>query len=139
MSQLLFEDPWILAATPTLFTSQVNNDAGNIGSPCSIDKDAFWAAHRNQLPVHYAVYLGDCATKKGASANVETIFSGAKQLTDAANRLCDPNLEAYVKNHNNWQYEWLRPSIHDIVCAYYTAHGPGQSNSVESGSSSESE
>ena len=67
--------------------------------------------------------LGDCASKKAASANVETVFSGAKKLADSASTMDDDLLGAYVINHINWQYEWLRPTVHDIVCQYVAMHG----------------
>ena len=89
----------------------------------SFDKSAFWVKNRDKLPIHYAVYLADCASKKAASANVETIFSGAKQLSDSATTMDDDVFGAYVFDHVNWQYEWLRPSVHDIVCAYLALHG----------------
>ena len=38
---------------------------------------AFWAEYKNVLPIHYRTYLAEVACKKAASANVETVFSGA--------------------------------------------------------------
>ena len=32
-------------------------------------------------------------------------------------------LEMYVFIHYNWQYEWMRPSIEEIVKAYEDAYG----------------
>ena len=86
-------------------------------------KSSFWSAHKSKLPVHYAVYLADCASKKAASANVETIFSGAKRLSDNATTMGDELLGAYVVNHANWTYEWMKPEVHDIVCAYLKEYG----------------
>ena len=87
------------------------------------DKSAFWNEKRDTLPIHYNVYLADCASKKAASANVETVFCGAKKLSDNAPSMGDDLLGAYVSNHVNWQYEWLRPHVHDIVCNYLRVHG----------------
>ena len=70
------------------------------------------------------MYLGDCASKKPASANVETVFSGAKKFSDDATTAHDDLLGGYVQNHINYTYEWLRPLVHDIVCAYMSIHGP---------------
>ena len=90
----------------------------------AFSKDMYWIAHRDIIPTHYAVYLGDCASKKPASANVETVFSGAKKFSDDAILASDSLLGAYVENHINWTYPWLRPHVHDIVCAYISIHGP---------------
>ena len=89
----------------------------------TFDKEMFWREMRKVVPVHYAVYLGDCASKKAASANVETVFSGAKKMADDATMMADDLLGAYVSNHINWAYTWLRPSVRDIVCGYLALHG----------------
>ena len=57
---------------------------------------------------------------KGASASVESVFSGVKRLIgDFASRV----LELYVFIHYNWQYEFMRPSIDEIVKAYLKVYG----------------
>ena len=88
------------------------------------DKSSFWIAYRHKLPYHYAVYLADCASKKAASAHVESVFSGAKRMAESAALMSDENLSAFVMCHYLWEVEWLRPNIHDIMCAYVMAHGP---------------
>ena len=87
------------------------------------DKNKFWSAHQHHLPIHFRTYVGDCACKKAASANVETVFCGAKKLSDSASTLGDDLLAAYVINNINWELEFLRPDVHDIVCAYLDLYG----------------
>ena len=61
---------------------------------------------------------------KGASACVESVFSGVKRLLgDFAATMSPEILEMYVFVHYNWQYEWMRPSNEEIVAAYKAAHG----------------
>ena len=87
------------------------------------DKSKYWLAMRSTLPIHYSVYLADCASKKAASANVETVFSGAGKLAEDATTMHDDLLGAYVCNHVNWECEWLRPTVHDVACSYLSLHG----------------
>ena len=54
---------------------------------------------------------------------METIFCGAKKMADDATTMADSLLGAYVSNHINWAYTWLRPSVRDIVCGYLALHG----------------
>ena len=86
-------------------------------------KNKFWSANQHHLPIHYRAYIGDCACKKAAPANVETVFCGAKKLADSASTLGDNLLAAYVINNINWELEFLRPDVHDIVCAYPDLYG----------------
>jgi hypothetical protein len=88
-----------------------------------IDLNAFWAEHRKALPIHYLVYLGDCASKRASSAAVETVYSGATKLSDEAQMLADDMLAAYVFCHYNWQYIFLRPSNAEIVKGYLELYG----------------
>ena len=37
--------------------------------------------------------------------------------------MADDMLAAYVFNHYNWQYEFLRPTVAEIVQEYLTIHG----------------
>ena len=56
---------------------------------------------------------------KGASACVETVFSGVKRLLgDFAATMSPEILEMYVFVHYNWQYEFMRPTIAEIDAAY---------------------
>ena len=45
---------------------------------------AFWADHKQVLPLHYAVYLAEVGCKRSAAANVETVFSGAGKFMEEA-------------------------------------------------------
>ena len=61
---------------------------------------------------------------KGASACVESVFSGVNRLLGDFGQAMSPELlELYVFIHYNWQYEFLRPSIEEVVAAYIKLHG----------------
>jgi hypothetical protein len=61
---------------------------------------------------------------KGASACVETVFSGVKRLLgDFAATMSPEVLEYYVFIHYNWQYDFMRPSIEEIVKTYIEVYG----------------
>ena len=76
------------------------------------------------LPLHTAVFRGDVGSMKGAASCVESVFSGVKRLLgDFAATMSPEILTLYVFIHYNWQYEWMRPSIEEIVEAYIKAHG----------------
>lgn len=63
---------------------------------------------------------------KGASACVESVFSGVKRLLgDFAQSMSPEILELYVFIYYNWQIAFMRPSIEEIVKAYIALHGPG--------------
>ena len=87
------------------------------------DLNQFWSDYKKALPIHYQVYLGDCGSKRAASASVETVYSGATKLSNEADHLGDDVLAAYVFNHHNWQFEFLRPTIAEIVAEYLKVHG----------------
>ena len=95
----------------------LNPDAGRY------DLNQFWAEHKKKLPIHYLVYLGDCASKRAASASVETVYSGATKLADGSEKLADDVLAAYIYCHYNFKFEFLRPTIDEIVAEYKKAHG----------------
>ena len=81
-------------------------------------------ADQHVLPIHTAVYRGSVGSMKGASACVESVFSGVKRLLgDFAQRMSPEVLELYVFIHYNWQYEWMRPTIDEIVEAYTKMYG----------------
>ena len=49
---------------------------------------------------------------------------GVKRLIgDFASRMAPEVLELYVFIHYNWQYEFMRPSIDEIVKAYLKVYG----------------
>ena len=87
------------------------------------DLNRFWSDHKKALPIHYHVYIGDCGSKRAASASVETVYSGATKLSNEADSLGDDVLAAYVFNHHNWQFEFLRPTVAEIVAEYQKVHG----------------
>ena len=85
---------------------------------------AFFNNHQAVLPIHTMVYRADVGSMKGASASVETIFSGVKRLLgDFAATMSPEILELYVFIHYNWQYDFMRPTIDEIVKAYLSAYG----------------
>ena len=45
----------------------------------------------------------------------EVVYSGATKLSDEAQMLADDMLAAYIFNHYNWKYDFLRPTIEQIV------------------------
>ena len=93
----------------------------------------FWDAHKENLPVHAAVYRGDCGSKKGASSNVETVFSAAADLLSDfhAGGLSPELLEMYMKIHVNWKYAWMRPTTAEIYAAYKELYGRKKKGSEE--------
>ena len=56
--------------------------------------------------------------KKAASANVETVFSGAGKFTEEAKSTGPTLLRRMVKLHYNWKYTFLRPSIEQVIRRY---------------------
>ena len=71
------------------------------------------------------IYRADVGSMKGASANVESVFSGVKRLLgDFAATMSPEVLELYVFIHYNYSYEWLRPTTQEIVDAYLATYGP---------------
>lgn len=67
--------------------------------------------------------MGDCASKRAASASVETVYSGATKLADGSDALADVVLAAYIYSHYNFNYEFLQPRIKEIVAEYKKVHG----------------
>ena len=76
---------------------------------------AFWAANKTVLPLHYGVYVAEVACKKAAAANVETVFSGAGKFTDEAPSTGAALLSRIVKLHYNWKYEFLQPTLKEVI------------------------
>lgn len=86
------------------------------------------------LPIHAKVFRGDTGPMKGASANVESIFSGVKRLLgDFSAKMSPEVLEMYVFIHYNMQYAFMCPTVDEIVKAYEQAYGKEpQPDDVES-------
>ena len=78
----------------------------------------FWAEYKAMLPLHHAVYLADVACKKAASANVESVFSGAGKFTEEAPSGGELLLSYLIKLHYNWRYSFLQPSNQEIIDRY---------------------
>jgi len=84
----------------------------------------FWNDHRKVLPIHAKVFCGDTGPMKGASSNVESIFSGVKRLLgDFAATMSPEVLEMYVFIHYNMQYDFMCPTVEEIVQAYLKLYG----------------
>lgn len=79
---------------------------------------AFWADHKMKLPLHYRVYIVEVGCKKAAAANCETVFSGAGKFSKEALSVSPKLMERMCKLHYNWKYEFLRPSIDEVVKRY---------------------
>ena len=76
------------------------------------------------MPLHAHVFRADTGPMKGASSNVESIFSGVKRLLgDFAAKMSPAILELYVFIHYNWDYEFMRPTIEEIVESYLNIFG----------------
>ena len=88
------------------------------------DLNTFWADHKKVLPIHYNTYLGDCGSKRPASASVETVYSGATKLSDGSEKLGDDVLAAYLFLHTNFKFPFLAPSLEEITEMYLRVHGP---------------
>ena len=53
-----------------------------------------------------------------AAANVETVFSGAGKYTEEAKSAGPQTLQRKVKLHYGWRYEFIRPSVKEVVKRY---------------------
>lgn len=65
---------------------------------------------------------GVAAEGGASSASVKTVYLGATKLSESAERLSDDVLATYVFHHYNWQYDFLRPTIEEIVAEYRRTH-----------------
>ena len=77
------------------------------------------------LPVHTLVFRADCGSKKAASSNIETTFSGAADLLSDfhAGSMAPETLSMYMRISENWKYTWLRPAHDEIWAAYIDTWG----------------
>ena len=91
--------------------------------------------HKAALPLHYSAYLAEVGCKKSASANVESVFSGAGNFIEQGGTAGSTLLERMVKLHYNWKYEFVRPTLEEVVDRYhekfkanpmFVAEGPRQ-------------
>ena len=61
----------------------------------------------------------------GKAASVESVYSaGATKLSNEADGMKDDLLAAYLICHYNWQIDFLRPTIEEIVAEYLKVHDP---------------
>ena len=60
---------------------------------------------------------------KVASANVETVFSSAGSISMKSHCLGPQILSDYDFLHYNYKYDWLRPTLEEIVDAYTKLYG----------------
>ena len=75
--------------------------------------------HKAALPLHYSAYLAEVGCKKSASANVESVFSGAGNFIEQGGTAGSTLLERMVKLHYNWKYEFVRPTLEEVVDRYH--------------------
>ena len=101
------------------------------------DQGKFWAAHKHMLLIHYALWVGEVGCCKVASANIETVFSGAGRISKKSRKLSPAILSDYAFCHYNYKYDWLRPTEQEIIAAYQKLYGKGKQNKVEPVSESE--
>ena len=45
------------------------------------DLSVFWSGQKSVIPVHYSLWMAEVGCAKVASANVETVFSGAGRIS----------------------------------------------------------
>lgn len=78
--------------------------------------------HKKLLPLHYDVFLAQCASKRASSASVESVYSGATKFSNEAETAADSLLELYVFCHYNWKFTFLRPDMKKIASTYRQFH-----------------
>ena len=64
---------------------------------------------KSVIPVHYSLWMAEVGCAKVASANVETVFSGAGRISMKSHCLGPQILSDYAFLHYNYKYDWLRP------------------------------
>ena len=69
------------------------------------DQALFWAQQKASLPVHYSLWLAEVGCAKVASANVETVFSGAGRISAKSRTLDAELLSDYAFLHYNYKYD----------------------------------
>jgi len=58
-----------------------------------------------------------------ASANLETVFSSAGRISMKSHFLGPQLLSDYAFLHYNYKYDWLRPTLEEIVDTYTKLYG----------------
>ena len=100
-----------------------------------INLRAFWADHKRVLPLHYNVYMAEVGCKKSAAANVESVFSGAGKFADEAGSAGHVLLPRIVRLHYNWKYDFLRPTMNQIVNCYLAKFQPNVAQQIRAAES----
>ena len=75
--------------------------------------------HKAALPLHYSAYLAEVGCKKSASANVESVFSGAGNFMEQLGTSGSTLLERMVKLYYNWKYEFVHPTFEEVLVDRY--------------------
>lgn len=123
----------------------VRSDTSTYEEHGMFDQSKFWGAHKQALPIHYSLWVAEVGCAKVASANIETVFSGAGRISNRSRKLSPALLSDYAFDHYNYKYDWLRPSLNEILKAYKKLYGKGahesdaESNSSSGGEVSEGE
>ncbi len=103
--------------------ASVRSDPSAYMNQSLFDQASFWAQQKGVIPVHYALWLAEVGCVKLASANVESVFSGAGRISNKSKTLDPTILSNYAFNHYNYKYDWLRPTIEEIIQAYKKLYG----------------
>ena len=82
------------------------------------DLSVFWSGQKSVIPVDYFLWMVEVGCAKVASAKVETVFSGAGRLRMKSHYLGPQLLSDYAFLHCNYKYDWLRPTLEEIVDTY---------------------
>ena len=61
--------------------------------------------------------MAEVGSAKAASSNVESVFSGAGGMAANSTSISGDLLSDYAVCHDNWQYEWLRPTEEEFLTA----------------------
>lgn len=92
--------------------------------------------YKHALPIHYALWVAEVGCCKVASANIETVFSGAGRISKKSRKLSPTLLSDYAFCHYNYKYDWLRPTEAEIIEAYLKLYGKSKEPLVEPDDSS---
>ena len=100
------------------------------------DLSVFWSGQKSVIPVHYFLWMAEVGCAKVTSANV----SGAGQLSMKSHYLGPQLLSDYALLHYNYKYDWLRPTLKEIVDTYTKLYGKeSRESDIESDGSSAAE
>ena len=104
------------------------------------NQGSFWAStHQHALPIHYALWVAEVGCCKVASANIETVFSGAGRISKKSRKLSPTLLSDCAFCHYNYKYDWLRTNEAEIIAAYVKLYSKGKPKLVEESDASSSD